>query len=225
MSWAVLNTEDVLSEFTLQEAAALRTLQGSGSGSGLPFTNIDIIVARTIDDVRGYIIAGGYQVDPTFDNTLPLGLFQTAIAIARWRVLISTPLLKQLQTDDRKKAYEDALKKLTLIAEGKFAIEAIPGDTISRAGNWNSENKLIMRTHPIPRPSLQFPPMPGEWANDVPVQQPNIGGAIYLSSIVALRDDPNSLEAYPFATYATGTLFFVVVSLSESTWILRNWRC
>ncbi len=174
MSWAVLNTEDVLSEFTIQEAAALRTLQGSGSGSGLPFENIDEIVARVIDEVRGYIIAGGYAVDPIYDNTLPLGLFEDAIAIARWRVLIATPLLKQLQTEDRKKAYDDALRKLALIAEQKFLPEPIPDDTTNRGGNWNSENKLIMRTHPVPRPATQFTPQIDTYANpDGPADEKN----------------------------------------------------
>lgn len=157
MSWEVLTTEDVLSEFTIQEASALRTLQGSGSGSGQPFANIDVIVARVTDEVRGYIVAGGYAVDPIYDNTLPTGLFEDGVAIARWRVLIATPMLKQLQTEDRRKAYEDSLKKLGLIADQKFFPEPIEGDLTPRGGNWNSENKLIMRTHPVPRPGLQWP--------------------------------------------------------------------
>lgn len=221
MSWAVLNTEDVLSEFTIQEAAALRTVQGSGSGSGLPFANIDTIVARVIDFVRGYITAGGYPVDPVFDNTIPLGLFQDAIAIARWRVLISTPKFLQLQTEERKKAYEDALKKLQLISDQKFAPEPIPGDTTNRGGNWNSENKLIMRTHPVPRPSSQFPVTSDEWANPGLVQGPiYVAGALYEATIVALRDDPNSLEAFSSATYVTGTGLLIVIDLSASTWQL-----
>ncbi len=72
MNWRILFAEDVLSEFTLTEATALRRLQGSGSGSGAtawfagsgdPFTNMDVIVARVIDEVRGYINAGGYTLD------------------------------------------------------------------------------------------------------------------------------------------------------------------
>jgi hypothetical protein len=172
MSWEILTTEDVLSEFTIQEAASLRTLQGSGSGSGLPFANIDVIVARVIDDVRGYIISGGYEVDPVLDNTLPLGLFDTAIAIARWRILIAVPLLKQLQTEERKQANEDALKKLLMIAAQKFAVEPPTADTLPRSGMWNSENKLIMRTHPVPTPSTQWTPQTDAYANpDAPADR------------------------------------------------------
>ncbi len=234
MSWAVLNTEDVLSEFTLQEAAALRTLQGSGSGSGLPFTNIDTIVAHVIDAVRGFIIAGGYAVDPAFDNTLPLGLFQDAIAIARWRVLIATPLLKQLQTEDRRQACEDALKKLGLIAEQKFAPEPIPGDTTARGGNWNSENKLIMRNHPIPRPGAQFTPQLNAYANPTPPAPadtelsptpvtPLPPGVVYAYYITSLRfAGSTSLESFSTINYGLGTLVLTRIAPGVQGWLIAT---
>lgn len=148
MPWETLNTDDVLSEFTPNEAATIRNIQGSGSGSGPPFTNIDVIVARTIDEVRGFIMAGDYAVDETADDTLPRGLFADGIAIARWRVLIALPQLRQLQTEERKKAFDDAMAKLNLIAAGEFTVEPpLPPDTDFSAGCWNSESKILMRTH------------------------------------------------------------------------------
>ncbi len=164
MSWEQLNTEDVLSEFTMSEASALRTLQGSGSGSGLPFLNMDEITGRVIDEVRGYIQAGGYALD-VISNTIPLGLFEDAIAICRWRYLIATPLLKQLQTEERKLAFEAALAKLLAIAHQEFFVEPPAPPTNPRDGQWNSENKLIMRAHPIPRPGAQFTPQTNTYAN------------------------------------------------------------
>ncbi len=176
MSWEILTTEDVLSEFTVQEAASIRNLQGgSGSGSGAPFLNIDFIVINVIDEVRGYITAGGYALDDVSDpRTIPTGLFEDAIAIARWRVLIAVPMFKQLQTEERKLAFEAALKKLLLIAEGKFFVEPpIPDPLIPRGGNWNSENKLIMRTHPVPPPGSQFTPQINTYANPTPPAPPD----------------------------------------------------
>ena len=158
MAWETLTTADVLSEFTPNEAAALRNLQGSGSGSGPPFTNIDVIVARSIDEVRGYIQGGGYEVDQIDETTLPKALFADTIAIARWRVLIAVPQLKQLQTEERKKAFDDAIAKLNLIVNQQFSIEPPIPDTGIQTGLWNSENKLIMRTHPVPKPAAQFGP-------------------------------------------------------------------
>jgi len=32
-------------------------------------------------------------------------------------------------------------------------------------GNWNSENKIVMRTHPVPRPGAQSTPPPNAYAN------------------------------------------------------------
>ncbi len=234
MSWAVLNTEDVLSEFTLQEASALRNLQGSGSGSGAPFLNIDIIVSHVIDAVRGFIIAGGYAVDPAFDNTLPLTLFQDAIAIARWRVLIATPLLKQLQTEDRRLACKEALAKLELIAQQKFAPEPIPGDTTNRGGNWNSENKLIMRTHPIPRPGSQFTPQVNTYANPTPPapadtelspQEPTPlpPGIVYSYYVTSLRyQGSTSLESVATTPYGLGTLFLTRIAPGVQGWLLAT---
>ncbi len=148
MGWVTLTTDDVLSEFTPNEAASIRNMQGSGSGSGPPFTNIDIITARTIDEVRGFILAGDYAIDETADDTLPKGLFADAIAIARWRVLIAAPQLRQLQTEERKKAFDDALAKLNKIADQQFNVEPpIPPTSDLSAGCWNSETKIIMRTH------------------------------------------------------------------------------
>lgn len=174
MSWEILTTEDVLSEFTLSEAAAIRQLQGSGTGSGLPFANIDTIVAHAVDEVRGFIAAGGYAVDLILDTTIPIGLFEDAIAIARWRLLIATPSFRQLQTEERRLAFDEAMKKMFLIAKQEFFIEPPIPDVNPRTGNWNSENKLIMRTHPIPRPGTQFTPQINTYANpDAPEDQEN----------------------------------------------------
>jgi len=172
MSWEILTTEDVLSEFTLSEAAAIRQLQGSGTGSGLPFANIDEIVVHAVDEVRGFIIAGGYAVDLILDTTIPIGLFEDAIAIARWRLLIATPSFRQLQTEERRLAFDEAMKKMFLIAAQEFFIEPPIPEVNPRTGNWNAENKLIMRTHPVPRPATQFTPQINTYANpDAPADQ------------------------------------------------------
>lgn len=178
MSWQIFTTEDAISQFTQAETAAIRSLQGSGSGwgsgSGTQYANVDIIVARVIDEVRGYIISGDYAVDETNDKTLPIGLFDDAIAIARWRLLIATPSFRQLQTEERKLAFDKAMEKLQKISDHLFMVEPPTPEQNPRTGMWNSENKLIMRTHPVPRPGAQFPPTPNMYANpDAPEDTPN----------------------------------------------------
>lgn len=153
MAWLTPTADDVLSEFTPTENAAISALMGDGS---LDTTvKLSGVLTRVIAEVRDYIRSGGYALDPD-DTKLPAGLINDAIGIARWRFLVSVPQFKQLQTDERKGAYTDAISKLKLVADQKFVPESpTDDDTANRSGNWNSEQKIIMRTHPTPPPSQQ----------------------------------------------------------------------
>ena len=163
MPWETPTADDVLGEFTPTENAAIQQLMGGGPMFST--TKLSNILARVIAEVRSYISSGDFALDP-LTTTLPLGLFNDAIAICRWRFLISVPQLKQLQTEVRKGSYEDAIAKLMLIAEGKFSVEPpVAVDSGNSSGCWNSENKLIMRTHPIPKPAGQFPETANDYAN------------------------------------------------------------
>lgn len=163
MSWSSITTDDVLSEFTPDEAASLRTIQGAQAD---PVDNLPLILARTVAEVRDYIRSGGYALDTT-STTLPLGLHSDAIAIARWRWLISMPQLKSLETDVREKAFKRALAKLDKIAGSNFAVEPPASENTSgrRGGNWSSENPLLMRTHPVPPAATQYPSQSTDYAN------------------------------------------------------------
>ena len=222
MSWEILTTEDVLSEFTIAEASSIRTLQGSGSGSGLPFANIDFIVVNVTDEVRGYISAGGYALDETSDpRTIPISLFEDAIAIARWRLLIATPSFRQLQTEERRLAFEAALKKLALIAAQQFVIEPPVPDVNPRTGMWNSENKILMRTHPVPRPAAQFTPQINTYAN--PISTPDttntqnsgtlLVGTSYQIIVYVTEDDFTNVGG----TNSAG-IIFVATGTTPTVW-------
>ena len=158
MSWAAPSSSDVLTEFTTQEANAIQSAQGA-SGS-----NISGILTRVVAEIRDYIRAGGYSLDS--DTTkIPLGLHNDAITITRWRLLLAIPALKNLQSEGRKDATERAEKKLRDIAAQKFSVEPPTAGTNSVTGSWNSENKLINRTHPVPRPGVQYSPQTGTYGN------------------------------------------------------------
>jgi len=150
-TWTAPSANDVLNEFTPVETAALQKMQGGTS-------NLAAIFARVVAEVRDSIRSGGYLLDAESASTLPLGLHNDAILIARWRWLISIPTAKALQTKEREDAANKALEKLGKIANQKFAVESPTAPAgASSAGRWNSENKLVMRTHPVPRPASQFP--------------------------------------------------------------------
>ncbi len=157
MAWSAPTTSDVLSEFTPGDAAVIKNQQGG-------IDNIASILSRVVAEVRDAIRSGGYDLDA--DTTkLPLGLHNDAIAITRWKLLIALPALKAMQTEERKKAYEDALKKLGDIAAQKFAPEPPTAGTTSKGGCWGSENKVIGRMHPTPRPGVQQTGTANDYAN------------------------------------------------------------
>ena len=158
MSWKTITASDVLEECLPQEAAAIATVQGKNS--------LPNILARVVASIRGYIIGGGYPVT-TDETKIPEGLFADAIDITRWRMLCVIPKNAQIQTEIRKEQADKADAKLKLIAAQDFSVEK-PDDVAAvntQTGCWNSENKIIMRTHPVPRPATQFSPRKNSYAN------------------------------------------------------------
>jgi hypothetical protein len=158
MSWFAPSQNDVLNQFLQKEVDAINAAQQST-------TLVSDILSKVVDEIRGYIFAGGYPLGD--DGSLPAGLHNDAIAIARWRLLISLPSLKMMQTPERKETYELALKKLDKIAAQQWPVE-LPDAVVSEFspdGNWNSENKLLMRGHPVPPPLTQGSETAGSYAN------------------------------------------------------------
>lgn len=162
MSWIAPSASDVLSELTPAEATKFQTVLGGSSTT----EKIEPILDRTVAEIRGYIIAGGYAIDEN-ESLLPKGLITDAIAIARWRLITSLPDLAPVESDARRAAFDQSMKKMDKIAAQEWTVEP-PTDVtgeFSQAGNWNSENKLIMRTHPVPPPLTQQGSIGGDYAN------------------------------------------------------------
>ncbi len=71
-------------------------------------------------------------------------------------------------SEDQRATRKEDLSDLLRIADRKVLVEA-PDDpatqTVANLGSWNSENKLIPRGHPVPRPGVQHPATPGKYAN------------------------------------------------------------
>lgn len=148
MSWVTMVVNDVLSEFTPAEKTILDGIQAGAS------TNLTAILGRAIAEVRGAIAGGGYPLGAA--GTIPDALASDVIAIARWRFLVAMPALAKLQTKERKDAFDGAQEKLKAVSRQEYAVEAPVAGTNPGTGQWNSENKLVMRTHPVPRPGTQF---------------------------------------------------------------------
>src|SRR5882757_10593394 len=106
MSWNPINVSDV--DVSPQEQAALNNIQGSSAKQAQ-------ILAKVIVAIRGKVAAGGNQLDE--DGTIPDQLQMEAMDIIRWRWLTAFPALKQLQTPERKAAYDEAMATLKEISK------------------------------------------------------------------------------------------------------------
>lgn len=148
MAWHEVTTEDVMSEFTPAERNMLKGIQADTDF-------LENILDRVIARVRGCVRAGGGEVDATESYT-PDQFDGEVIAITRWRWLIAIGAAQSMQTEQRQKAWEEAEKRLDKVADGDLSVEP-PTDEEETpvGGTWNSERKLIMRTHPIPTPTDQ----------------------------------------------------------------------
>lgn len=170
--WSELTAADVQDQFTAAEAAVIEVVQGD-VGDKLPG-----IVAKVIAQVRDDIRSGGYALDAD-ELKIPAGLHNDAIAIARWKLLVTLPSAEDIQSKERKAENDDALAKLRRISEGKYSVEPPTdapggegGTAANRSGNWNSANKILGRTHPVPRPGSQHSTDPDAYANpDAPADQ------------------------------------------------------
>lgn len=138
MSWTAITTADVLDEITPGENATLNNVQGATS-------NLARILTRAISKFRGAVQAGGQTLGG--DGLLPESLHDDCVAYARWRFLTSIPQAKNMQTAERKAAYDEAIKVLEALRNGDFSVEAEDPETSApRGGAWGSQARIKMRT-------------------------------------------------------------------------------
>lgn len=134
-------------------------------------------LAEYITDVVATLrtaVQSGNQVDSDATK-VPNGLKEMALRMILRRLYSYIELA--LSTDDAKQAEEDR-SYLNRIIDKRLRFPA--PDTadatqpLPNLGNWDSENKLIMRTHPVPRPRTQFDPQTNTYANpDAPADRGN----------------------------------------------------
>jgi hypothetical protein len=134
--WSAITESDVLDELNPKESEVMNEQQGATD-------KLPAILARVVNMVRGFIIAGGGRVDQP--GTIPDQLREDVIAVARWRWLIALPASddKALQSDARKAAHDDAMKRFDKVSTGDVKVElpaaplatAAPGNAIEVASS------------------------------------------------------------------------------------------
>jgi hypothetical protein len=141
MAWAAVSTDHVLEEFTPAERAALRNIQEAED-------HLPAILSRVVALARGNIRASGNSLDVA--GTVPEQVALDVIAIARWRWLVAMPQARAMQTEGRKAAHDDAMRRMEEIARGDYPVEpAADVDDTNQAGNYGSQTRFNMRTHKV----------------------------------------------------------------------------
>ena len=112
--------------------------------------------AEAVATFRGAIDGRGHSLGPA--GTVPPGLKHYAIAMALWHwVSEGVPENDRLQTKARRDNAKEAEEALQAIREGRLTPELPDGYSgPGRVGSWNSENRILSRTHPVPPPSTQW---------------------------------------------------------------------
>lgn len=159
MPWLAFTTSHVTAQLSEAEATAVVAVLGGTT------SKLDAVVAQVTAQIRDDILAGDYPLHAT-TTYIPGGLVNDAVAIARWKLLLALPGMEDLQSKVRENEYKEAMDKLKAIAATKRKVEPPEGSiTPAIAGNWNSENKIVPRLHPLPRPGQQSPSTPPGYSN------------------------------------------------------------
>jgi phage gp36-like protein len=116
MAWTTLTAADVKTKLTGPEVSAVQTA-ALASGQSDPLVEI---VEQVVDEVRGYIAAGGYNLGD--GTTVPSKLVSATLSIIRYRLATRLPV-KTLLTTDRVEENKEAIRLLERVADGKFVVE------------------------------------------------------------------------------------------------------
>lgn len=159
MNWTTITTDDLKASglgFLVDKARTAST------GAVDPLTEE---IANAVARVRR-AVASGNPLDSDVTK-VPGSLKGVAIRIALYALM---ERLRMPLSDDQRETRKADNSDLLRIADRKVLVEA-PDDAITTSpvpqniGSWNSENKIIPRTHPLPRPGQQRPVVPGKYAN------------------------------------------------------------
>jgi hypothetical protein len=147
MAWITPATSDVQNRTTPDEWEKIALYQGGST--------LAAILTSAVMQVRDAIQAGGYDLDPD-PTKIPAGLLVECVSLIVYMGFSSIPGCTSFITPAREKLFEAAGKKLEKISDQKWKPESPSAGQNDPAGTWNSENKLVPRTFPIPPPTTQF---------------------------------------------------------------------
>jgi hypothetical protein len=161
--WVTLTVDDVLAGMTVRERDDFAK---SSVGVTVP-DRLEPILENMVAEIQGMIASRADNPTPPASDVIPAEFKRHAISLVRWDLLTSIP--GYTPGDARKLAYQDANAFFMKVSEGKIRPRAqvasgAPAAT-PNSGTWNSENKIVGRMNPTPKPGMQGGGS-GRYAND-----------------------------------------------------------
>lgn len=161
--WVTLTVDDILSGMTARERDDFAKTSVT---VGVP-DRLEPILGNMVAEIQGVIASRADNPSPPAEDVIPAEFKRHAIALVRWDILTSIPGYSP--GDARKLAYENANTFFVKVSEGKIRPRAqvasgAPAATPT-SGTWNSENKIVGRMNPTPKPGIQGGGS-GRYAND-----------------------------------------------------------
>ena len=111
--WNTLATTDITAEILPDEVTLLNSIQGSSS-------ILSTILSTVTAEIQAGILVGGNQIGQP--ATVPDQIRSDAIAMVRWKWFCSLPKT-DLQSDFRRAQYDEAVKRIEKIRDGKEKVE------------------------------------------------------------------------------------------------------
>jgi hypothetical protein len=161
--WVTLTVDDILAGMTVRER---EDFAKTSVGVAVP-DRLAPILENMVAEIQGMIASRADNPTPPDTDVIPAEFKRHAISIVRWDLLTSIP--GYTPGEARKLAYTDANTFFLKVSEGKIrpraqaAVDA-PASTPT-SGTWSSENKIVGRMNPTPRPGAQGGGS-GRYAND-----------------------------------------------------------
>jgi hypothetical protein len=152
-NWVTLTEDDVLSGMTVREREDF-----AKTSVGVTVSDrLTPLLSDLVAEIQGMIASRADNPTPPADDVIPAEFKARAVSVARWRVLISIPGYQPGEA--RKLDYEKADAFFLKVAEGKIrpraeAVADAPA-AVPTSGTWNSENKVVGRMNPTPKPGAQ----------------------------------------------------------------------
>ena len=150
MPWRPITVQNITGRMTVSEAAVIVAVGGATSK----------LQERLTDSIAAFdsaMVATGHRVAaaPNMVDSLRNHVMAYAIGEFLKDSPLSSSATKAFWTESRQKAYADAQKALADVANKRFgAIEDVSG--YATTGNWNSQNRIVMRCEPVVPPDAQF---------------------------------------------------------------------